>query len=76
MNEETAVEIIQRGQRLTAELDDIVRLAQQSGMDGEEFHQFRRTVGRIMGEVHLELLTPIYEAFPQLTPSELRPNSP
>lgn len=75
MNEETAAEIVQRGERLFAELNDMVRLAQQSGMNGEEFHQFRRTVGRIMGELHLELLTPIYESFPHLTPSDLRPNS-
>jgi len=73
MNETMASEVIRRANNITAELDDMVRLAMESGMDAEEFHQFRRTVGGVMGEIYLELLLPIFKNFPHLTPAELVP---
>ncbi len=42
-------------------------------MDKAEFQQLRRTVGRAMGEIYVELLMPLFKAFPHLTPPDLKP---
>lgn len=41
----------------------------------EEFEGYRRTIGEIMGAVVVDLLQPIYQQFPEATPSELQSSS-
>jgi hypothetical protein len=41
--------------------------------DDDEFKRYRRTVGKIMGEMFVEIMTPIYKEYPELTPEELKP---
>lgn len=73
MEEHTAVEVIRRAMNITADLDDLVRLAKEAGMEDAEFQVFRRTVGRAMGEIYVELLMPLFSQFPHLAPTELTP---
>jgi hypothetical protein len=37
----------------------------------EEFKIYRRAVGKVMGEILLEIMNPLYEKHPSLKPSEL-----
>ncbi len=76
MDEETAGQVIQIADHLTAELNELVRLVRDSGLVGPEYQRFRRVVGGLMGEIYLELLKPIYDTFPHLTPSSLIPGNP
>lgn len=39
-----------------------------------DFSEYRRTAGKIMGEIFLEILQPIYNAHPELTPKGLQPD--
>ena len=66
MNEKTAIQVLARSKQITADLDDMVRLVMESHLGEEEFNSFRRAVGRVMGELHDEVLTPLYERFPHL----------
>jgi hypothetical protein len=38
----------------------------------EEFAAYRRAVGRIMGEILLEVLNPLYAEHPSLKPAEMK----
>ncbi len=73
MDEETAAEVIRRAKQMNADLNDMVWLAMDAGVSEEDFNQFRRRVGRVMGEVYDELLRPLFDKFPHLTPPELIP---
>jgi hypothetical protein len=43
---------------------------------GKEFEQYRRAAGRIMGEIFVEILQPLYDEHPDLIPDQLRATSP
>ncbi len=58
---------------MTASLNDMVWFAMDARVSGDEFNQFRRRVGRVMGEVYCELLQPLFDQFLHLTPPELIP---
>ncbi|HEX4096088.1 MAG TPA: hypothetical protein VHX64_05125 [Caulobacteraceae bacterium] len=73
MNEQTAAEVIRRANSVTAQLDDMVRLILESGSEDEEFSLYRRRIGRVMGELHDEVLKPLFETFPHLIPPERVP---
>ncbi len=73
MNEQLAAEVIRRSLSVTAELDDLVRLARDSRMEDEEYQHFRRTMGRAMGELYVELLLPLFKTYPHLAPDDLAP---
>jgi hypothetical protein len=40
--------------------------------DEATFHHYRRIAGKLMGEILIEILNPIYAAHPDLTPPGLR----
>lgn len=40
---------------------------------GENFEWYRRASGKIMGEVFVEVLQPLYDEHPDLVPDQLRP---
>ena len=56
---------------LGRELNDSVKLVQDS-CSPEELNAYRSAVGKVMGEVLLAVLNPLYAAHPELKPKELR----
>lgn len=50
-------------------LDETVGLV-QNAIPADEFHQFRRATGKVMGALVVEILNPLREAHPELWPSE------
>ena len=71
MNREIAKMIVDLMLRQGRELDDSVR-AVQSSEGAEEFNRYRLAVGRIMGEMLLEVMNPIFDEYPDLKPPQLR----
>jgi hypothetical protein len=58
-----------------AKLDDSVRLVMESCPE-EELRVYRLAVGRIMGEMLLEIMNPLYHEHPDLRPEGLEPPPP
>jgi len=56
---------------VTREIDDSIREVMNSSTQ-EEFQSYRRVAGKFMGEIFVEILQPIYDQYPDLTPKELR----
>ncbi len=54
----------------SARLDDSVRLVGE-GADQEEASTYRKAVGRVMGQIYCDILRPIYDQYPALTPTKL-----
>lgn len=52
---------------VTARLDTSLATVQERGSP-EEFERYRDAVGRILGEILLEVLNPIYAEHPDLKP--------
>jgi hypothetical protein len=73
MNLATAQEIAKRLQDVTAQLDDSIRIVQSSST-AEEFNKYRRIMGKLMGEIFLEVLQPLYNEYPSIVPPRLRPS--
>jgi hypothetical protein len=67
----TAVALVQRH---TTELNEFLKLVQAES-DPEEFIRYRKVVGKLMGEMLLEILTPICKEYPDLTPEALKPRT-
>ena len=63
------VEIIMRDVR--ERLNESIKIVMNSS-DPDEFHRYRRQIGKVMGEIFLEIQQPIYDEHPDLTPSSLR----
>ena len=59
---------------VTREIDDSVRLVMESSAQ-EDLQAYRRIAGKLMGQIFLEILQPIYDQYPDLAPSELQPDS-
>ena len=38
----------------------------------EEFKTYRRVIGRIMGDIYLDVMQPIHRQYPELEPEELK----
>jgi hypothetical protein len=54
------------GAKLNASIADV-----ESSCPEEEFANYRRVVGKIMGAMLLDIMNPIYAAHPALKPSQL-----
>jgi len=52
---------------ISAKIDESISLVQKN-CPVEEFHEYRRAAGRVMGEALLEVLNPIYERHSFLKP--------
>lgn len=52
---------------ISAKIDQSIALVQENCPE-EEFQKYRRAAGRIMGEVLLEILNPLYEKHSFLKP--------
>jgi hypothetical protein len=55
----------------TAKLNDLIAHAQVVCPDSE-YPQFRLAIGRVMGEILLEVMNPLYVEHPELKPDGLR----
>jgi hypothetical protein len=55
------------GRRLDASV-----LSVQETCTPEEFRAYRRAVGKVMGDMLLEVLNPLYVTHPELKPRELK----
>lgn len=63
---------------LTAALDatrllDSALADVQGTESDDEFHHLRRAVGQVLGEILFEILNPIIEEYPDLTPDGWQP---
>lgn len=54
-----------------AKLDGSVALVRDR-CSQDEFQTYRRAVGKVMGEILLEVLNPLYRAHPNLKPAEMK----
>lgn len=52
---------------ISGRLDESVAMVEKS-CPTEEFNQYRRAVGKVLGGVLLEVLNPLYEKHPALRP--------
>ncbi len=60
---------------LSGRLDESVRFVMENA-DEEEFQRYRRAVGKLMGDIFVGILSPLYAEHPSLTPEGLRPDNP
>ena len=65
-DQNTAKRISEMMLRVTRELNESVRVAQEQ-LPPDEFFKYRRAVGAIMAEV-LEVINPLYSTHPTLKP--------
>jgi len=70
-SEEVAKEISKLMLEYGARLDASVALVKERCTD-EELRAYRRAVGKVMGEMLLEIMNPLYARHPDLKPGELR----
>lgn len=52
------------------ELDESVALVKESCSD-EEFSTYRKAIGKIMGELLIEVMNPLYKLHPEIKPPDL-----
>ena len=70
MKKEAAVEIVDLFLEFGAKLDESVVLVQQNASP-DEFNNYRLSVGKMMGEMLVEVMNPIFEEYPDLKPDQL-----
>jgi hypothetical protein len=71
MNRTTAEKLEQILRNVSAELDRSIRIVRDNSSE-EDFIRYRRLVGKLMGEIFVEVLQPIYLEYPELTPDGLK----
>ena len=70
MKREVAQEINTLMLEYGAKLDDSVRLIMAHSPE-DEATRYRQAIGKIMGEMLLEIMNPIYSEYPDLKPPQL-----
>jgi hypothetical protein len=70
MDVATATQVLAITREAAKLLNDSVIVVMKN-CEYEEFHRFRRHVGKCMGELYIEINKPIYEQHPELVPEEL-----
>jgi len=71
MNSNVAAQICATFQQITIQIDNSICDAMNE-LSSEEFNLYRRTAGKIMGDIFFEILQPLYNEQPDLTPPQLR----
>ena len=71
VKKETASEISALLLEFSGTLDNSVALVASDGNADETAH-YKRVVGKIMGEMFVEVLRPLYSEHPELKPPELK----
>lgn len=71
MKKETAQQISTLMLDVTEKLNESIVLAASDG-NPDEAEYFKKTVGRIMGDLFIEIMRPIYKEHPDLKPPGLK----
>lgn len=71
MDRSTAEHVDAIMQEISGRLNESIRLVMINSPP-EEFNSYRRKVGKIVGEIFLEIQEPLYAEHPELTPPDLR----
>ncbi len=71
MKREIAAQISTLMLEHAAKLDQSIQLVMTNGTE-DEVVRYRRAVGKIMGEMLLEIMNPIYSEYPDLKPPQLK----
>ncbi|MBL6852541.1 MAG: hypothetical protein ISS15_04015 [Alphaproteobacteria bacterium] len=71
MERTTAVRVESAMRAVAAQIDETIRIVMDE-CDQEEFERFRAIAAQLMGDIFCDVLSPIYEAHPELTPLELK----
>ncbi len=72
MNKDAADTLAKIYRRLSGALNNSL-LEMQPVCTAEEFRVQKQIIGRMMGIIHLDVLTPLFEEFPEIIPEDLRP---
>jgi hypothetical protein len=72
MQREVAEEILALMLEYSGKLDRSVRLVKDTCSE-KEFLIYRKAVGKIMGEMYMEIMWPIFHEHPDLEPEEMKP---
>jgi len=71
MKKETARIIVDMMQDITARLNNSIYLVMEAA-DEDEFRRYKVAIGQAMGGIFLDIKSPIFEQYPDLTPVGLR----
>jgi hypothetical protein len=72
MSREAAKKILDLMIKQAAEQNQIL-LELQPTLSQEDFDRYKHMIGNSMGSMLLDVINPIVDMYPELTPSELRP---
>lgn len=70
-NENHAKKIQDCALMVSAELNNSLS-QMQLVLSDKEFLEYRNAVGKVLGEILLEILNPIHQTYPELIPSEMK----
>jgi hypothetical protein len=71
MKEQLANKIIELMLKHGAELNEILMSIKESSND-EEFDFYRKSIGKVMGYMLLDVMNPIFKEYPSLKPGDLK----
>jgi len=71
MDRATAEHIDAIMREISGRLNESIKLV-MTNSPPEEFKSYRHKIGKIMGEIFLEIQEPLYAEHPELTPPDLR----
>jgi hypothetical protein len=71
MDKQTAAQIRELLLECAGKVDESIGLMQKSSSQ-DEFQEYRRAAGRIMGAIYFEVLEPIYREHPDLQPEGMK----
>lgn len=70
MNKKEAEELSVLLMQVSGKLDQSVRFVMDKDTK-ENFESYRSSAGKVMGELFLEMLQPLWERYPELRPKEM-----
>jgi len=71
MNRSTAQQIEAIMRDVSSRINQSIQLVMDSSSH-DEFQNYRRSAGKIMGEIYLDILKPLYAEYPDLVPPEMK----
>ena len=69
-NESVAKQVSDLMVELSQKINDSIILVQEKCTE-EEFTTYRRVAARVLGEIYLDIMTPVYQLHPSLKPAGL-----
>lgn len=71
MKRDVAEQIVSIMHKVTKEMDASILLIQRECPE-EEFIEYRRAAGRVMGYLFTDIVRPIFREYPELVPEEMK----